>query len=63
MKPSTPIIEEITRIRSIIEKSNIVNGTELPMLYLINDELFLTEIFQNNKVTCKSAYGFNPFCF
>ena len=37
-----------------------LNLKELTMLYFENDVLFLTDIFQNYKDTCKKAYGYNP---
>ena len=33
------------------------------MLYLKNDVIILTDVFQNYINTCKSEFGFNPFYF
>ena len=60
VKQSYPDFEEIIRTQTIIVKNKITNLKELTMLYLKNDVLFLTDIFQNYIVTCKKAYGINP---
>ena len=60
LKQSYPDFEEIIRTQAIIVKNKITNLKELTMLYLENDVLLLTDIFQNYVDTCKKAYGINP---
>ena len=60
LKQSYPDFEEIIRTQTINVKNKITNLKELTMLYLKNDALFLTDIFQNHIDTCKKAYGINP---
>ena len=60
LKQSYPDFEEIIRTQAIIVKNKITNLKQLTMLYLKNDVLILTDIFQNYIDTCKKAYGINP---
>ena len=60
LKQSYPNFEEIIRTQAIIIKNRITNINELTMIYLKNDVIFLTDIFQNYIDTCKKAYGINP---
>ena len=60
LKQSYPDFEEKLRTQAIIVKNKITNSKELTMLYLENDVLLLTDIFQNYIDTCKKAYGINP---
>ena len=60
VKQSYPDFEEIIRTPAIIVKNKVNNLKELTMLYLKNDVLLLTDIFQNYIDTCKKAYGINP---
>ena len=60
LKQSYPDFEEIIRTQAIIAKNRIINLKELTMLYLKNDVLFLTDIFQKYIDTCKKAYHINP---
>ena len=60
LKQSYPDFEEKIRTQAIIVKNKITNIKELTMLYLKNDVLLLTDIFQNYIDTCKKAYGINP---
>ena len=60
LKQSYPDFEEILRTQAIFVKNKINNLKELTMLYLKNDVLLLTDIFQNYIDTCKKAYGINP---
>ena len=62
LKQSYPDFEEIIRTQAIIVKNKITNLKELTMLYLKNDILLLTDIFQNFIDTCKKAYDINPLC-
>ena len=60
LKQTYSSFEEIIRTQAIIVKNKITNLKELTMLYLKNDVLLLTDIFQNYIDTCKTAYGINP---
>ena len=60
LKQSHPDFDEIIRTKAIIVKNRITNLKELTMLYLKNDVLLLTDIFQNYIDTCKKADGINP---
>ena len=60
LKQSYPDFEEIIRTQNIIVKYKITNLKELTMLYLKNDVLLLTDIFQNYIDTCNKAYSNNP---
>ena len=60
LKQSYPDFEEILRTQVIIVKNKITNFKKLTMLYLKNDVLLLTDIFQNYIDTCKKAYGIKP---
>ena len=60
LKQSYPDFEETIRTQAIVVKNKITNLKELTMLYLENDVLLLTDIFQNYIETCKKAYGINP---
>ena len=60
LKQSYPDYEEIIRTQVITVKNKITNLKELTMLYLKNDVLLLTDIFQKYIDTCKKAYGINP---
>ena len=60
LNQSYPGFEEIIRTQAIILKNTITNLKELTMLYLKNDVILLTDIFQNYIDTCKKAYGINP---
>ena len=60
LKQSYPDFEEMIRTHAIIVKNKITNLKELTMLYLKNDVLLLSDIFQNYVDTCKKAYGINP---
>ena len=44
----------------MIVKNKITIGKELTMMYLKNDVLLLTDVFQNYIDTCEKAYGSNP---
>ena len=59
LKQSYPDFEEIIRTQAIIIE-NKTNLKELTMLYLKNDVLLLTDVFQIYIDTCKKAYGINP---
>ena len=59
LKQSYPVFEEIIRTQAIIVKNRITNLKELTMLYLKNDVLLLTDVFETYKDTCKKAYGIN----
>ena len=60
LKQSCPDFEDIIRTQAIIVKNKITNLKELPVLYLKNDVLLLTDFFRNSIDTCKKAYGINP---
>ena len=55
LKQSYPHFEEIIGTQAIIVKNKITNLKELTMLYLKNDVLLLTDIFQNYIDTCKKS--------
>ena len=57
---SSPDFEQMKRTQAVVVKNRISNLKELTMLYLKNDVLLLTDIFQNYIDTSKSAYGINP---
>ena len=59
LKESYPDFEEILTTQAIFVKKRITNLKELTMLYLENDVLLLTDIFQIYIDTCKKAYGIN----
>ena len=60
LQQSYPDFEEIIRTPAVNIKNKISNLNDLTMLYLKNEELLLTDIFQNYLDTCKKAYGINP---
>ena len=60
LKQSYPDFDEIVRTQAIIIKNEITNLTEWTILYLKNDVLLVTDIFQNYIDTCEKAYGINP---
>ena len=60
LRQSYPDFEELVRTQAIIIKNRITALKELTLLYLKNDVLLLTDIFQNYLDTCKKAYGINP---
>ena len=60
LKQVYPDFEEKIRTPAIIIKNNINNLKEITLLYLKNDVLLLTDIFQKYIDTCKKAYGINP---
>ena len=57
LKQSYPDFEEIIRTQAVVIKNKITNIKELTMLYLKNDVLLLTDIFQKYMDTCKKPYG------
>ena len=52
---SYPEFEEIRKTQAFIMKNKITSLKELTMLYLKNDVLILTDIFQNYIDTCKKS--------
>ena len=60
LKQSYPDFEEILRTQAIIVRNKITNLKESTMLFLKNDVLILTDIFQNYIDTCEKANGINP---
>ena len=57
LKKSYPDFEETTRVPAIVVKNSIANLKAISMLYLKNDVLSLTDIFQNFIDTCREANG------
>ena len=55
LKESYLDFEEIIRTQAFVIKKNITNLKELTMLYLKNDVLLLTDIFQIYTDTCKKS--------
>ena len=53
LKQSNPDFEELIRIHAFVIKNKISILKELTMLYLKNDVLLLTDIFQKYIDTCK----------
>ena len=60
LKQSYPDFEEIMKTQAIIVKNKITNLKKITKLYLKNDVLLLTDIFQNYIDTCIKIYGINP---
>ena len=57
---STPSSKEKSKTGRIIETYNISNRKQLTTLYIKNDALLLTDVFQFFVDTCKSGFGINP---
>ena len=59
LKHSYPDLVEIISAQAIAVRKK-TNLKEIPMFYLKNVVFLLTEVFQNYKDTCKTAYGIHP---
>ena len=60
LKQSHQDFGEIIRTQATVVKNKITKSKELTMLYLKNDVLIITDIFQNYIHICKSAYDIIP---
>ena len=60
LKQSFPDFEETIRTQANIIKNKINDLKELTMLYVRNDVLLLTDVFQKDRDPSKKAYSINP---
>ena len=60
LEQSAPDVQKLTRTQTVRENCSISSGKQLRKIYLIDDVVLKTGIFQIHKNTFKPVYGSNP---